>query len=236
MTVINSNVSALIANNAISRNDRVMSASMEKLATGSRINSAKDDAAGLSISSSMNAQIGGLDMATRNVNDAISLLQTADGAASNIVDLLQRMKEILITASDGNWYETLNSADTLTMNEEYTSLRDEIDRIASNTEWNGEKILAGADPTVTNYTSDSRELTVQVGAKSSQTMGITIKPWLTSVASTANDSIDGNYGLTPQSPETAVVTFQDVTLAHGQTTEIQIERMKASITNNTGST
>ena len=92
MTVINSNVSALIASNAINRNDRVMSASMEKLATGSRINSAKDDAAGLSISARMNAQIGGLDMATRNVNDAISLLQTADGAASKIVDLLQRMK------------------------------------------------------------------------------------------------------------------------------------------------
>ena len=236
MTVINTNISALIANNAISQNDRAMSSSMEKLATGSRINSAKDDAAGLSISSRMNAQIGGLDMANRNVSDAISLLQTADGAASKIGDLLQRMQEILVRASVGNWASTYNSPDTLAMNEEYTSLHDEIDRIASNTEWNGEKILAGADPTVTDYTSDSRELTVQVGAKSSQTMGITIKPWLTSIASTAGDSIDGNYGLTPQSPEKAVVTFQDVTLAHGQTTEIQIERMKASILTDTGST
>jgi flagellin len=232
MTVINTNLSALIANNAISQNDRAMSASIEKLATGSRITSAKDDAAGLSISVRMNAQIGGLDMATRNVNDAISLLQTADGAASKIGDLLGRMRELAVQASS----DTYTTNDRAALDQEYQALLLEIDRIAETTEWNGEKILAGADPSITNNLSDSRELTVQVGAKSSQTMGITIKPWLTSVAVTKNDLINGDFGLTPQAPEQAVVTFQDVTLANGQTNELQIESMKATILNNTGST
>ena len=101
MTVINTNTSSMIARDAISRNDRAMSQSMERLSTGLRINSAKDDAAGLAISDRMSAQVSGLNMAVRNANDAISLLQTADGAAQEISNMLSRMRELAVQAASG---------------------------------------------------------------------------------------------------------------------------------------
>ena len=94
MTVINTNTASLVARDAIQRNDRAMSTAMERLSTGSRINSAKDDAAGLAISERMGAQVSGLNMAVRNANDAISLLQTVDGAAQEISNMLNRMYEL----------------------------------------------------------------------------------------------------------------------------------------------
>ena len=139
MTVVNTNISALIANNAISQNDRVMSSSMEKLATGSRINSAKDDTAGLAISSRMSAQALGLNTAVRNVNDAISLLQTADGATQEISNMLGRMHELAVQAVSGTYTDT----DRAALDLEFGALMDEIDRIAKNTDWNGTGILHG---------------------------------------------------------------------------------------------
>ena len=92
MTVINTNTSSMIARDAIQRNDRAMATAMERLSTGSRINSAKDDSAGLAIKERMSSQVSGLNMAARNANDAISLLQTAEGAAREITNMLGRMK------------------------------------------------------------------------------------------------------------------------------------------------
>ncbi|NBS09707.1 MAG: flagellin FliC, partial [Betaproteobacteria bacterium] len=103
MPVINTNASALIAQNALTSNARASSTAMQQLSTGLRINGAKDDAAGLAIASRMTSQIKGLDQAVRNANDAISLLQTADGALSNVNDMLQRMRELSVqSASDTN--------------------------------------------------------------------------------------------------------------------------------------
>ena len=102
MTVINTNTASLVARDAIQRNDRAMSQAMERLSTGSRINSAKDDAAGLAISERMGAQVSGLNMAVRNANDAISLLQTADGATQEISNMLGRMRELAVQAASGN--------------------------------------------------------------------------------------------------------------------------------------
>ena len=92
MSVINTNIAANIAANAINKNDREMATAMERLSTGSRINSAKDDAAGLAIADRMSAQISGLEQASRNANDAISMLQTAEGATKEISNMLGRMR------------------------------------------------------------------------------------------------------------------------------------------------
>ena len=106
MTVINTNTASMVARDAIQKNNRDMSTAMERLSTGSRINSAKDDAAGLAIAYRMSAQISGLDMAVRNANYAISLLQTAEGATKEISNMLSRMRELAVQAGSGTYTDT----------------------------------------------------------------------------------------------------------------------------------
>ena len=108
-TVINTNVGSLMAQNAISKNTRSLSEAMDQLSTGKRINSASDDAAGLAISSRMTSQINGLDQAVRNANDGISLLQTAEGATIEISDMLQRMRELAVQASNDTYTDVERS-------------------------------------------------------------------------------------------------------------------------------
>jgi flagellin len=98
MTVINTNTAAAVTANALTKNERAMSQAMERLSTGQRINSASDDAAGLAISSKMTSQLNGLNMAVRNANDAISMVQTADGAMVEVGNMLQRMRELAVQA------------------------------------------------------------------------------------------------------------------------------------------
>ena len=137
MTVINTNVAATLTANALTENQRSMNQTMERLSTGSRVNSAADDAAGLAIVSKMDAQIGGTNMAIRNANDAIAMIQTADGAAIEIDAMLQRMREIAIQAQNST-----NTADDLTnLNIEFAQLATEIDRVATTTEYNDTKIM-----------------------------------------------------------------------------------------------
>ena len=101
MTVINTNTAATLTANALTKNERAMSQAMERLSTGVRINSASDDAAGLAISSRMTSQVNGLNMAVRNANDAISMVQTADGALVEVTNMLQRMRELAVQAASG---------------------------------------------------------------------------------------------------------------------------------------
>ena len=158
MATINTNMSAKVASNSLVRNDRSMSATMERLSTGLRINSAKDDAAGLAISSKMTSQIRGLDQAVRNANDAISMIQVAEGAMKEVTNMFQRMRELTIQAiSDSN---TAN--DRAALNNEYKQLSAEIQRIAENTQWNGTNILDGAR---TNSV-------FQIGANADQTISV----------------------------------------------------------------
>ena len=117
MTVINTNVAASITANAPTKNERAMSQAMERLSTGQRINSAGDDAAGLAISSRMTSQVNGLNMAVRNANDAISMVQTADGAIKEISSMLQRMRELTVQAASG----TMSSTDRTALNTESVS-------------------------------------------------------------------------------------------------------------------
>ena len=164
-----------------------MSTAMERLSTGSRINSAKDDAAGLSIAQRMGAQIAGLEQASRNANDAITMLQVAEGATKEITNMLSRMRELAVQAASG----TYSASDRDSLDLEFQALMTEITRIAKNTEWNGEAILAGDG----DFTSDAATATksIQLGTTANQTMDIVFSTWVPSVQhdSTAT-AADGN--------------------------------------------
>ena len=218
MTVINTNTSSMIARDAIQRNDRAMSSAMERLSTGSRINSAKDDAAGLAISDRMAAQVSGLNMAVRNANDAISMLQTAEGATKEITNMLGRMRELSVQAASGTYTDT----DRTALNLEFQALLSEIERIADNTEWNGEKILAGTSATVDTAASETAlSKNIQLGASSGQTMTLSLNSWQPTVqVDSSMSAADGTArtGVDDRTPEVSTVTFVD--MADGETLSI----------------
>jgi len=138
--IINYNVSSMIANNALARNDSALSKSLERLSSGYKINHAKDNAAGLAMSRRMNAQLRGLDVAGDNANDGISIVEIADGAMSEVHDILQRMNELAVKAST----ETLTEDDREKIDEELQALNDEIERIGQTTQFNGQNLLDGS--------------------------------------------------------------------------------------------
>ena len=172
MPVINSNISALTAQSALAANSRSQSISMQQLSTGLRINSSKDDAAGMAIAAKMTSQIRGLDQAVRNANDGISLLQTADGSLSAVTDMLQRLREISVQAAT----DTNIVSDRTALNNEFSQLRNEINRVAANTQWNGMNIL---DKSIA---SGSGLLKFQVGANAGQTIEMTLGNFSTNSA------------------------------------------------------
>ena len=162
MATINTNMAANIAANSLIRNERGMTSTMERLSTGIRINSAADDAAGLAISSKMTSQVNGLNQAVRNANDAISMIQVAEGALKEVTNMFQRMRELAIQASS----DSNTGNDRVALNNEFTQLRDEVSRIAANTEWNGEAIFAQG-------TLASSDRKFQIGANAGQTVTVT---------------------------------------------------------------
>jgi len=184
MTVINTNVSATLASNAINRNDRAMTTSMERLSTGLRINSASDDAAGLAIAARMRSQVDGLEQASRNANDGISMIQVAEGAVSEISNILGRMKELAVQSASG----TYSATDRTALNLEFQQLITEVDRIAKNTTWNGMTILDGGG-TFTHTGAAAESIALQVGAGSGQTMSVDFKSWVPGVAWAAEDTV-----------------------------------------------
>ena len=163
MAVINTNISATVTSNALAKNERSLQQTMERLSTGKRINSASDDAAGLAIASKLTSQVNGLNQAARNANDAISMIQTADGAAIEIGNMLQRMRELAVQATNG----TNTSSDVDNLNIEFAALADEIDRIVNATEWNGMAILDG-----TQGSGSNGQMTFQIGANDTQTITV----------------------------------------------------------------
>ena len=139
MAVVNTNIAASIAQAALAKNERALGKAMEQLSTGKKINSASDNAAGLAISTRMTSQIRGLDQSIRNAFDAVSMVQTAEGALDEITAMLQRMRELALQSGSG----TTDVSDRSYLNSEFVALRHEIDRISENTEWNGRPILSG---------------------------------------------------------------------------------------------
>ena len=162
MSVINTNVKSMVAQNAMTVNNRALGKTMEQLSTGKRINAASDDAAGLAIANRMTAQVKALDQSVRNANDGISMLQTAEGATKEITTMLQRMRELSVQAANDSY----SAGDRTAIAGEMTQLTSEITRVASNTQWNGMSILSGG----TAYST----MTFQVGTEGDATSAITV--------------------------------------------------------------
>lgn len=156
---VNTNVASLNSQRVMSRSTGELQTSYERLSSGLRINSAKDDAAGLQISSRLTAQINGLNQGARNANDAISLSQTAEGALDEYTNLLQRMRTLAVQSSNGS----NSSSDRVALNSEYQQLKKELGRIGDQTEFAGVKLLNG-----------SYSQKFQIGANAGQTISISI--------------------------------------------------------------
>lgn len=186
--IINHNLNAMNAHRNLDYNTIQQGKSSEKLSSGYRINRAADDAAGLSISQKMRAQITSLDQAQRNAQDGVSLVQTAEGAMNEVSDMLTRMKQLAVQASSG----TYNASDLNAMSSEYTSLQNAISNIATTTKFNGQNLL-NTSGTVTIQTGDSGGVTVTVSLQdiSSLTLGSISTQ---SNASTAMGQIDTAIG------------------------------------------
>jgi flagellin len=158
-SVVNTNMYSLNAQRNLSASQSSLASAMQRLSSGLRVNSAKDDSAGLAIAERMNAQVRGMNVAIRNANDAISLSQTAEGALSKVGDMFQRMRELAVQSANG----TNNTEDQASLDAEFQQLGAEVDRVLTNTKFNGLAIVG----------ADAGTLTFQVGADSTDTIDIT---------------------------------------------------------------
>ncbi len=161
MTVIGTNVGALRAANASNMAQVSLNQAMERLSTGKRINSAKDDAAGLAISVSMGAQIRSMNQAIRNANDGMAMAQTADGALGEVSNMLQRIRELATQSASG----TYSTADRTNMDAEVSALKTQIGSILTNTSFNGVKLFDGT-------AGSSGSVTIQAGAAAADTVTV----------------------------------------------------------------
>jgi flagellin len=168
MSVINTNVNSLNAQNALSVNRRIMTSTMDQLSTGRRVTSSKDDAAGVAVINTMTSQIRGLNQAVRNANDGISMLQTADGAMIEQTNMLQRMRELAVQSAT----DTVTTSQKGYLDVEYQKLLGEIDRIGGMTQWNDTKILDG---TTAPASGTAGTYVFHVGAQDQQTISVTFK-------------------------------------------------------------
>jgi flagellin len=187
MSVVNTNVKSLTAQASLSNVNKSMSTAMERLSTGSRINSAKDDAAGLAISLRMTSDIRGFAVAMRNANDGISLTQTAEGGLGQINDMLQRMRELAVQSSNGSASADNRAASQL----EVTQLKQEIDNIASRTNFNGIKLLDGSAAKLELQTGVNAGdlMTVQIAAAGTKDIGLGARSALTATGFTGTQGV-----------------------------------------------
>ncbi|WP_163575913.1 flagellin N-terminal helical domain-containing protein [Halomonas faecis] len=163
MSVINTNITALIGQNNLKSAQSSMQQAQERLSSGLRINGAKDDAAGQAIANRMTSTVTGLNQSARNANDGISLAQTAEGALDQVNDNLQRIRELTVQAQN----DTNTAQDIDSIQEEVNERLAEIERVTSQTQFNGRDLFSGATDSTTDFT-------IQVGAKDGETIGISI--------------------------------------------------------------
>ena len=174
MTIVNTNLNALASKYALAENQRALTSTMQQMATGKRINSSADDAAGLAISNKLSTQARSLDMAVRNANDGISMLQTADGAAGELTNMLVRMRELAVQAAN----DTNSTEDRTALQVEMSALQSQLGDVIGNTEWNGVKILLGEAGT-------SGSVTFQVGSQGTDNFNVSMTTLDTSHLSSA---------------------------------------------------
>jgi flagellin len=222
MTAINTNTNATRAANSSNAAQQMLGTAMERLSTGKRINSAKDDAAGLAISTSMTSQINGMSQGIRNANDGISLSQTAEGALTEVTNMLQRVRELAVQSSSG----TYQASDRTNMQQEVTSLTTQIGSVLSNTQFNGNALFSTTAGT--NLTFN-----IQAGANSTDTVTLT------------SNAIDGTKinaaALDVTTAAKATTTMSNVDTALGQVSataagfgagESQLQSAVNNLTNN----
>ncbi|MCX7282851.1 MAG: flagellin [Novosphingobium sp.] len=170
MAVINTNISAVRATNASNTANKMLGTAMERLSTGRRINGAKDDAAGLAITTTMTSQIKGMGQGVRNANDGISLAQTADGALNEVTAMLQRVRELAVQSASGTYQD---ATDRVYMQSEVDQLTQQIDQVIVNTNFNGVQLFDGTTATIT----------IQAGSNASDTVVLEIADLTTLSAS-----------------------------------------------------
>ena len=207
MSVINTNVKSLMAQNALTVNNRSLSKAMEQLSTGKRINTAADDAAGLAISNKMTSQVRGLNQAVRNANDAISMIQTAEGATQEITNMLQRMRELSVQAAN----DTNTDTDRGSLDAEFKQLSEEINRIAENTQFNTKDVLKGT------ASGAAQTMVFHVGANSSQTISVEFKNMTTASGATLSSvawaSGSSGFNISSQTSANSAITTIDTAIA-----------------------
>ncbi len=197
--VINTNVTALNSQRQLVKSGDDLSQAMERLSSGKRVNTAADDAAGLAIANRMTSQIRGLDQAVRNANDGISMIQTAEGAMDETTNILQRMRELSIQSANGIY----SDADRATLDAEVQQLKQELDRIADTTSFNGQPLLDGSLANVT----------LQVGSMANQTVDLDIGSFSTSSLGGASGDIVGSASTNGLADFTTVFTATgDITI------------------------
>ena len=225
MVVINTNYKALFGQAALKSSDRALSTAMQQLSTGKRINSAKDDAAGMAISTRMTQQIRALNQAVRNAGDAVSLIQTVEGATNSITDMMQRMRELAVQAvNDTNANDQRSYLDL-----EFQQLKKEIVRISDMTEWNGFQILNGSvgervgERPVYKATSVSDTNTVFIDPTTSRTVGGATAGEQQTISFSADATADGS------------VTFDGVTVSFssGDTSTAIADSLAAALSGST---
>ncbi|MFN7552835.1 MAG: flagellin, partial [Pseudomonadota bacterium] len=198
MQVINTNASSLNSQRALSATNGSLATTLQRLSSGFRINSAKDDAAGLAISERFSTQIRGLSQAQRNANDGISLSQTAEGALGEVSNNLQRMRELAVQASNG----TNNQGDRDALNFEVTQLKAEIQRMAEQTFFNGVRLLDGS----------LGSLVFQIGANAGETITVS------GLANVTNAALGGTYSRTTANVNATALTGFATAIAAGGVT------------------
>ncbi|MDH5340539.1 MAG: flagellin domain-containing protein [Rubrivivax sp.] len=211
---INTNILSLNAQRSMSMSQSSLATSMQRLSSGLRVNSAKDDAAGLAIAERMNAQVRGMNVAIRNANDGISMAQTAEGALAKVGDSLQRMRELAVQSRNA----TNSSSDKDSLNKEFAQLQEEITRVLSGTSFNGKKILGG----------DATAMTFQVGANTTAddvltitTTNMTSQSDITAItgtaASIASGATTGDIKTVIDNIDTAIDTINNTRATFGAT-------------------
>ena len=225
MTVIGTNSSAMRAANASALAGKSLSTAMERLSSGKRINSAKDDAAGLAISSQMTSQIKGMTQGIRNANDGISLAQTAEGALGEVTNMLQRIRELAVQSKS----ETYSASDRTNLNAEATALKTQITNVLATTEFNGVRIFNSDAAPATTYTAQAGDVDIQAGANASDVVNIAF----TALAdlTTSDVTTSALAGTTLGAVDTALKAVA-TTRAQLGASQNQLESTVNSLTNN----
>ena len=233
MTVIGTNVAAMRAQSASTSASNQLQQSMERLSSGKRINSAKDDAAGLAIATKMTAQIKGLNAAARNANDGVSLAQTAEGALGQISNIIQRVRELAVQSANG----TVTNADRAGLDNESRALIDQIDTIASTTNFNGVALLNGSAASVSIQTGTNATDTVSIALSDARsvTMNITKAAVVGTAGATEIDlSTAGNASSALAKLDTALNTVASARASLGASQNrlsVTVENIGSTVTN-----